>query len=271
MPNVPVIAERVSDIRVGPSASQGTSFRDLDYTFDVENTTGKSPNKAQVTIYNLSDASKAKLEKPNQLLQIIAGEGTAGQLFLGDISRKEVKHSYQPPNWQTEIKAADGRRLFRESRFIQSYPARTPRSLILSDVISTMGAKRGFIDPSIPERVYPAALNFARPCRKVLSWLLAPDGATWSLQSGAVQILAAGTPKRGQSLLISADTGMVGSPTKTSKGVEFEMLLSPSVQPGAVVVFDARKLKGGYKITKAKHSGSRVGQPWRTKGLAVEY
>lgn len=266
-----LIRDRIVKVRIGPPGRTGRELVDLYAKCRVEQSAGRTPNKAKLDVYNLSKDSVQWIEKPGQVLQVLAGERAAGQVFFGDISRRSVKTSWQPPDHITEISAADGRRIFRESKFAASYPAQTSRSEVLTDLLGVMGLTRGYIDPNIPERVYPIALCYCDSAREVMSELWEPDAAVWSIQNGALQVVASGQPVRRQAIVVSAETGLIGTPKRTDKGIDVEMDLNPEVKPGAILVVPSITVNGGWRVVKVNHNFDTFGDDWQSSASAVIY
>ena len=263
--------DRLVEVRVGPSAGAGKLFKDLYVRCRVNQTSGRKPNKAKATIFNLSKDSIRFLERPGHIMQISAGETIAGQVFFGDVTKRSVKTSWQIPDRPTEILAADGRRAFRSSKYSKSFPAQTARSVIFGDLLTAMGPGRGLVDPTIPERVYPAATVWHGPGRDVMSKLWATDGAVGSISNGAVDVLPKGLPAKRKAILVSGQTGMIGEPTRTDKGIEVKLDLNPEVRPGAVIVVPSILVTGGWRVVTADHDFDTFGDAWETTAKAVAY
>lgn len=77
-------------------------------------------------------------------------------------------------------------------------------------------------------------------------------------------------------IVLSADTGLVGTPRGVYreqggrgrlKGVEVEMLLTPTLRPGRRVRLAARVLSGDYVVSEVQHDGDSHGDAWTTTAL----
>lgn len=266
-----LIQDRIVRVRIGPPGRTGRELVDLYARCRVAQTAGRTPNKAKLDIYNLKKDSLQSIEKPGQVLQVLAGETSAGQIFYGDISRRSVSTTWTPPDHITEIAAADGRRVFQRTLFSQSYPAQTKRSEVLTDLLGVMGLARGYIDPSIPDIEYSTALCYCDSAREVMSELWEPDGSVWSIQSGALQVVAAGQPVKRQAIVVSAETGLIGTPKRTDKGIEVMMDLDSRVKPGAILVVPSITVNGGWRVVTANHDFDTFGDQWQSAASAVIY
>jgi len=262
------IPERIVQVRVGQSGGDGLMWEaPLYITFDVELKPSKKPNKGTVTLYNLNDEHVAFCEAKNQVVQLSAGEGVPSLLFQGDVSPKESGTAWEGGTRKTVLKIADGRRKYTETNFSGSYPPNISRDTILADVIAASGVPSGYI-ATLPPKQYPAGWAWIGRWAAALDDLLAND-AEWSIQHGALQILLAGVPRPGNAVVVSAATGMIGSPVRKKKGVEFKHRLDSRIWPGGPVQFEARDFKGAHRVTRVKHVGDSRGQTWETRGSAV--
>jgi hypothetical protein len=99
----------------------------------------------------------------------------------------------------------------------------------------------------------------------------------WSIQDGVLQILDRGKALESQAVLLSANTGLIGSPTVDHKGiVTFKALIQPDLVPGHKVAFDTRnfKVSQGYRIQECEYTGDTLGSPtspWFCEGKAKCY
>lgn len=267
-----VITPRVLQVRVGPPGAAGLLWQDVAMEISVDKVGGRSPSKGEARLYNLGPASLAHLATPGHTMQILAGEPTPTPLFLGDVTKGGVDTKQAGTNWITTIKAADGRRAFRDAKFSQSYPANHTRDQIFADLLVATGLTRGYVSPTLTGRAYAAEQVFHGSARSVLSRIWAPDGARWSIQDGAIQVLAANDAAPGQGTVISASSGMHGSPKVTKKGMEVKTILTPGLRPGSVVQVVSRKIKGFWRATAVKHRAKHlVGTDWHTTIGGVQY
>lgn len=262
------LPQRIVKISVGPAGGQGRQWQNpLFIEFDVIRTTGRNPNKASVNIYNLTSDSRQWLEQPNQVLQILAGEGTPGQIFLGDIEKRGVTTKIQNEDTVITIKAADGRRKWRDSVFSKSYPPNISRDVVLNDVIAAIGLPTGYI-ATLPAMQFAGGYASSGWARDILTDILYPD-AEWSIQDGSLQIILTGQGLPGNAVVINAQTGMIGSPTRTDKGVNVTTTLTRQIAPGGPVRIESRLFTGDLKVTKVQHKGNSKGLVWQTQVTGV--
>lgn len=261
---------RLVEVRVGPPGGAGKSWKDpLFIEFEVPRTSGRAPSKSKAKLHMLGPDSLQWLDQPGMLLYILAGEGVSQQLFAGDIASNGVKTKKTGPNWVTTIDAADGRRKYRDTIFSKSYPPGITLDVILADLITALGIPLAYKSSLLPPVTFAGGWAFSGRARDALSELLDPIGASWSIQNGSLQILAALEPAPGNAILISPNTGMHGSPERSDKGVVVTTTLTPAMAPGLPFTLQSIFVTGSYKATTVLHKGNSRGLEWKTKITGV--
>lgn len=92
----------------------------------------------------------------------------------------------------------------------------------------------------------------------------------WSIQDGLLQILDRGTSLDDLAVLLSSESGLIGSPSVDHKGIaSATALIQPDLSPGRKVTFDSLALKGTYRITDVEYSGDTAGTDWHAKLTAA--
>jgi len=263
-----LIPEAIVEVRIGPPGALGLRIAKLYIDFDVKRVAGSTPNKASISIYNLSENHIRQIERPRQVVQLLAGDGIAGQLFFGDIAKRGVLTKQNGPDRVTTIKGADGRLIFREGVFSRSYSPGATRDQIITDISAAIGVTRGFTDQLEPV-TFPTGWTFSGKARDALTELLEPDGVGWSIQDGALELVKFGNAKPGGAILISAATGMRGFPEQTDKGVTVRTKLDPRGKPNSVIVLDTKRLKGNYRAKAVNHKGNSRRTTWETEYKGV--
>lgn len=246
------LPRRVLEIRAGLPGALGRAWTSSYVQVEIERIAGSAPNKAKVKMFNLEPLSLQVLQSPGYVLQVLAGEGVAGEIFTGDIETNSVKTTRQGRDIVTEVKASDGQRIYRESVFLRSYPRGITRSQVFTDVLAEMRLSRGYVAP-LPERTYATARYYAAPSRQVLDQLWAPDRAVWSIQGGAVTVLAPGQAAPGNAPVISERTGMLGIPQRDKNGIRVRAFFLPQAFPGMPFVVESRYQGGDFRTTRLRH------------------
>jgi hypothetical protein len=231
----------------------------------IERDKGKRANKAEVRLHDLSDTSLAWVEQSADLsMQILAGDHYPQQVFLGDIDPRGVITELTAAGRITTIKAGDGRRNYRSALFVRSYPSATLSDLILADILTEVGLPLGYRDPLLISVLYPAGTAWATKAQVALDDVVTAMGGTWSIQDGAIEIISLGSTVPDTAVVISAATGMRGSPKRTDRGIEVVTHLAPSVRPGRIVYLESARLSGFYRVSRVRHAFDSRGLQWQS-------
>lgn len=261
---------RVVDLVVGQ-----TRVTQLRASFKVEKTLKKEPNTVDVRVWNLAPDTRARLQAKGTPVVIVAGyEGQQAQLFAGD--SRTVDHSVEGADVVTRIQCGDGERAYRTTRFSESYGPGTQVVDVVRAVVEKLGINLGNalervrqLDFRAGFREFPHGFADAGRAVDVLDDLMRSMGLTWSIQDGALQVLAPGEVLASQVISLSHRSGLVGSPIFGSPTEEFtapllkvRSLLRPEFKPGGRVAIDSQTIRGQFRIEKVAHEGDTHGEAW---------
>lgn len=255
---------RAWSVQVGLAGQETTDWGGLRTRFRVVKTTKREPNKCTVSVWNVNDSSIARAQEKGAVLRLLAGYGVPQTIFLGDVDLVEV--GYEGPDRIIRIEAQDGARRFRRATLDRSYAADTPLDEIFNDLFDALGLPRGNVQ--IPSQRLASSFTAAGFTRDILDRLSASYGLEWFLLDGALEIFPAETAAS-VGPLISADTGMVGSPErwtdeKDQDGVQVRSLMQPQMQPGSRFELRSRQFTGIYRAIEVEHTGDTHGNDWYT-------
>jgi len=252
--------DRSSQVVFGPIGQNGKLVSGLRVKFKVEKTSESAPNKANISIWNLTLDSRTLSEQPGNIITLSAGYG--GQLenvFVGDVQRALTSESGS--DWVTDFECGDGENAYRDKNVDVSFGPGTG----LSQILSTVGGKFGLgagEQSGIPNKSFQNGFVASGSIRSVLDQLTEGYDLEWSIQDGQLQIIKKKSTLSEESVLLSAATGMISSPKKKDKGLEIKSLLQPKFKPGKAVVVESKFIKGTFRILKVTHEGDTHGQEW---------
>lgn len=253
-----------------PAKGEGTRIDGLRIKFNCEKTNERNPNNSKIEIYNLSPNTKSLLEgkKTRVKLQIgylgipekssqgiVTGlNGNVAQIFTGDV--KKVVHKIEGSNGDvvTTIEVLDGGNRYRNARLDKGFPPGTSVRQVFDELIEELGLDEGAIK-GIPDRKYSQGLSLSGLVRDHLDVLAKANALEWSIQDETLQIIPKTESSSNTIIELSPDSGLVGSPSKTDKGVEFSSLIQPKIRPGIRVNLKSRNLNGIFKVRKVVHAG----------------
>ena len=260
-----IIRPRIVEVAIGPNGAAGRKFtNDLLIKGSLTLTNGRKPNKSEIKIYNISAADIEFIERTNNTLQLFLGEGIAGRVFAGDISKRSVITTMEPPNRITTIKAAEGRRKWLESNFIRAYGPGVTRAQVLADIVKAIGLPVGFISANLKPVIFATGWAFAGKARNALGQILAIDSSRFSIQGGALQILTKDEIEPGNAPLLSPGTGLKKSPQRRKKGISVSSVLNLGLRPGRSFKVVSDTITGDFKCTKVSHTFDSRGIVWQS-------
>lgn len=256
---------RVAELQLGTLI-----VSDLRFTFTVERTLRPTPGKATIQVYNLTQSHREEIDGLDTVPVVLTAgyEDGTHVVFNGDL--RDVKNAYTSPDWITEISGSDGQAR-RTARTRRSFRPGTTLDAVVQALASDLGVGIGNVISAIDgARLAGASTEFvAGTTLDGNAWaqlvaLCASAELELSVQNGQLQAIPLRQALDGTSLVVSSDTGMIGSPTKAKGGrVVFKTQMIPDLFPGRAVELQSRNVEGGqYRVTKALYRGDTHGPDW---------
>lgn len=251
--------------------------KDLRMTFKVSKTLKKEPNSTAVTITNLAQATRKAMRSKGAKLSVLAGyDGRVQEIFSGKTRR--INHVHERPEWTTKIECGDGEQEFLWSRVSTSFKAGTK----WKDVVHQVGKALLENTGNLEAKLAPIADQFANGytahgrSAAVFDKLLKGKNLEWSIQDGRLQLLSPGEANTDSITVLSADTGLIGSPEFGSADKKSEKqhlpdvlkaktLLQPHLRPGSLVRVESRQINGNFRVTEVHHEGDTAGGDFYTE------
>lgn len=298
--------DRVAELVVGQSGGKGILIKDLRFSFNIEKSATETLNNSTVRIFNLNPDNRRLVETPNNALILKAGYAEdigAITIFTGIVRRSLTVR--EGVDWVTELEIDDGLLAYRDAKFTASFAPGTPARAVLAYVADQFGIPVRALPPSINGKIYPTGFSFVGRTREAMNKVCNYLGLEWSIQNQEIQILTKGGATKRTALVISGDTGMIGSPAleaktmseaaaakkgittntagvikrtpKTDKdgktrerleiqGYKVKMLLKPTLEPGGLVQLKSEGIDGEFfRVEKLSHIGDTFGGEWYTE------
>lgn len=240
--------------------------------FEVKKNLGREPNTCTIKLHNLAPTTRSELEHGALKATLHAGyDNTPRLLFTGDVRRVWSVRDGQ--NIITNLQVRDGMRAFAHARMDRSYRPPIEVHRVLADMAKSMGLE---LPPEIEQsaelrQALANGITTRGPTRDVLTRLLAPYGYGWSVQNGRLLILRDGDLKPGEAFLINTDTGLLGSPERTTPDkpgepveIKFDVRLYPELTPGSRTKLESEFLSVTSKIYDLKSVGDSRSGDWKT-------
>jgi hypothetical protein len=276
----------------------GLLIEDLRISFHVEKSVRHTPNTASILIYNLHPSKSAQIKRDfTDVILKVGYQNATKVIFAGQLKRA---YTYKDgTSTITEIQAADGDRDYREAYVNAPLPAGSDDEAAVNAVLASFAKIGGTRKGSV---VLPRGSTLTRAkvltgrARDILHRVAQHYDANWSIQDGQLDIIGSQDVLPGTAIVVNAETGMLGAPEITDKGVEVKMLLNPLAAPNVALKLDNDNVKiksyqqyangpkvkakelvsisvdGIYKIYKLTHEGDTrggEGSPWSTLAECV--
>jgi hypothetical protein len=266
---------RCARITIGPEGDSGFSFDErFRIAFRVTRTVGSEINSADVQIYGLSEQSRRRIKRPEQVAQIEAGYGDSySVLAIADITRTTIEH--RPPDIITAVECGDGARALRDRKINLSFEAGASVERVLNKIADelALGVRETGVEIS---GVYQEGVSFSGNVGDVLNQVTRKAGIGWSIQNRNLQLLDKFNPNQSRGVLLTPTTGLIASPeplddpeseTERQRGSGFVVrcLLNPKIVPGDRLEIKSREVEGVFRVDTVRHRGDTRGAQWMTE------
>lgn len=250
----------------------------LSVVFNVVRTLKPEPNTCVLDVYNMAP------ERRNALAMLAGDfnvdipvsvslgykEGTLNQVFLGPIRR--VYSLREGASVITRFESGDGEKAATKARVQKTIPKGAPVSQAIqavADALIAEGVDPGNLDEKISairlngNTTFPSGTVLSGSAWRTMTSLLESSGLSWSIQDGALQILERDQALGGTAIVLSPDSGLIGSPSIDNEGVvSCEALIVPDLYPGRLVELDSEFISGLFRVETVQYSGESAGNSW---------
>ena len=275
-----------------------TFENNLHIGFQIDKDTTKESNKAKLEIYNLSDATRKKIEVPDTEVEIYAGYEKAGGAILA--FKGSVTYGFTRDagtDCITTLDLADGTKAMRDSYCSLSYAPGTSAKTIIQRCANEMGVPVVYGDDVGELESYQNGYSYIGQADGALTEICNALGLSWSIQNNILNIILAGGTSTNRGLVFSPQSGLVGvperiiqaeyksnksNPKKTAKkkakkekprkkaGWKIQTLLVPSVNPADMVKVESKWITGWFRVEKVSHRGDYNGTNWGSARELIE-
>ncbi len=249
-----------------------TVIENLKVTFSITKNLRKEPNPASITIHNLAEQTRAEfLSYPAHITLSAGYEGDMGVIYKGDVRPQGASNRHEGTEWLTTVECGTGARAFRHGRVSQSFRAGTDLKTLVSSAAKSMGLKLPEKGTDAKEFISQIAqgVTLEGPSQSQMETLLNAKGFSHSVQDDQLQIYRIGEARTEEAIVISPDTGMVGSPEfeapsgkKKKTVLRVKTLLDRSLEPRKLIQVRSRSINGNFRILSVAHTGDTHGQAW---------
>lgn len=267
------------------SFGEAVLIEDLRISFRAEKSLDRAPNKLKLSVHNLSERQRARVQAKDTDLVLQAGyEDNIEVLYSGQI--RTADHKYEGADWVSTIECGDGEVAVATAHVSESFGENAPLMSVATKVAESMGLGLGNLQEKLEAppggadtiSSFSGGYSAFGHAAKELEKLLKPMGLSFSIQEGQLLVLGENEVHSGiASVLLTPDTGLVGSPELGTPDkvsgrsvMKCKALLQPAIRPGGLLVVESANLRGRFRVNKVVHNGDTQGQAWHTEIEASE-
>lgn len=230
--------------------------------FNIEFDDSPEPNLSELTIYNLSDDTIARIKKGANIILNAGYKDNVGTVLAGEVI--SAKTYWDGVGKITEIKAGDGVSAWLASSVSKTFKAGTKASQIIKDIVGGFGLEIGEIKLA-NNITYAEGKTCYGSLQQVLQQVVNDTGSKMHITNGVVMVRA---PEAGTvtGFLLNSDTGLIGTPGVIEDGkadYQVECLLNHRITTDSLIQIQSKTANGNFRVKKGKHSGTE--QSWITE------
>jgi len=224
--------KRVYELTVIPPGGEARIIKGLRVNFEITKSILSFPNLARITLYNPNQDTLSALEEKYTRIVLNAGyEGDLRLLFKGDV--RNVFQTKTGRDRLLTIYSGDGEKSWQNATFNKTLSESLSVSSAIQEVLKTfsdvnIGTLQGL--PQVADKMRGQVLSGSS--KDIMDNFAEEYGFSWSIQDGEIIITPEQEPLEGdEAVLVTAATGMIGSPTVTEIGADVTTLLNPRLLP----------------------------------------
>ena len=248
----------------------------LDVEFTAARSYTSEANAARAKVCNLNPQHRGELQaaadKGTVPCSLEAGYGDETHLlYRGEFDYCSVSRS--GPDVVTEFTLRDGATLMAASAIAKSYAKDTLVSSVLTDLAAATGLDTEAAMTAIASAQIGGSAVLKRPrhfngnAYAHLVKACASAGLECSTQNGGIQLVAVGGALTGRATKLTAENGVVGSPTVTPGGkagklLKVQCLIQPGLDPGRQIQVHTESVDGSFVVRRVTYHGQTWGTEW---------
>lgn len=245
-------------------------WTDLRVVFEVNRNLNKHPDPAQITVYNLANQTRSGFRGGEQVRLVAGYGGAAGLIYAGTLT--EITAQRDGTDYAVSLSCRDGDEAYRRT-VCKSFATSAPLRIVVGELVSAMGLTLASgADPLLAGLSTRGAVAQVGYAQDILDRLIRPFGLRYCILDGTVVILQGAGSTAEDAILLTPQTGLVGSPEpmvdrdvpRTSKTPRLRLtsLLQPGFVPGRRVALQGVQYAGVYRVDRMIHKGDSHGQDW---------
>lgn len=279
-------------------AQGGTlDLSELRIKFAVKQSTAQTPNAAEIRVYNLSQ-QVADVVKSQFKRVILQGgyNSNFGEIFVGNIKQVIIGRESATDTF-IDIIAGDGELAYNHAVVVNTIAKGSDQNAQIQACIQAttpLGVTGGGNSTVQTSQKLPRGKVMFGNARNYLRQVAKSTNCTWSVQNEQVQFVKTSGYLPGVAVLLTAATGMIGTPQQTTQGVNVKCLLNPFIRINGRIQLDNKTVQqikvdltlrpgsatntapplpsnGVYVVIAAEHNGDSRGIEWYTNMICLSF
>ncbi len=255
--------KRLVVVEIIKSTGETIRIDGLRVDFEATKTDKIEANSGIVSIFNLSDDTRAKIDNSKFIRVWIGYENSENLAVVLFSEISKIQHSKNALDIVTTISCTDGKTVLNDMYISKSYANKTSKKIILEDILKDTGLK--ILNPKILSKLegqenYGTSVNGC--VKDIISDLIKDTDLKVSIQNNSV-LVDSFASTIGQKFLISEYSGMIGTPTLNGDIATVECVIFSDLNIACQVELYSRFVSGIFKIKNLKILGSNFGNDWK--------
>lgn len=275
---------RKLELKIGDDGGDGLDFSALRVQFNVSKKDSATPNAATIMVYNVAQSTVARVQKEFNAVYLAAGyDENCAAIFHGTITHVTY-YRENGTDGVLKIAAGDGDVAHNYAVLNKTIAAGATQKDILNLASAeyekngvTQGYSTEISTPALPRGkvMYGMAHDFLEKSAK-------NAGANFSVQDGKIQLVKNNGALPDEAFVLNSNSGLIGTPSQTTDGIQVTCLLNPRLKIGAVVQIDQKDIlqaedadaaalaaDGYYRVYSLDFNGDTHGGEWYCDFTAV--
>lgn len=267
--------------RTGFSIGEATAANPvpLHVTFSIQKSDLETQNTGKLEVWNLSKDHIAELEKSNCIVALKAGYGEKlALIFSGFVSF--VSTVADGADRKTTIEVLDSLTAARDTYITLSYNGTVNWQTIFNDVANKMGCSIVY-GYNVQFADVSNGYSYVGLAKNVLAKGCECCGLSWNVQNGVLHIKQNGDSLSRQGYVLSAETGMIGTPDRVSIkdsedsslskiGYDVKYFLNGAITIDDCVRLESEVVTGYFYVHSLEISGDNIKGDWICKARLLE-
>lgn len=286
---------RAFNLLVSNVQGKGLDLSDFRVKFSIKQSTAETPNAADIRVYNLASQTALQVQKEFTQVVVQAGyPGNIGVIFKGNIKQVIIGRENATDTF-IDIVAGDGDLSYNYAvvnATIAKNSTQQDQVNACLNATAPLGVTGGG-NSKLPQTIkLPRGKVLFGNAKNYLRDAAQTTNNDWSFQNEKLVFVPKKSYLPGTAVVITSDTGMIGTPEQTNEGVNVKCLINPNIKIGGRIKLDnttIQRLKvsltltpgsatntaaplpsnGVYFVLALEHSGDTRGIEWYTKVICL--